>query len=209
MSINKLDRSLPIFELLECRPLPRDCKLELMVASFVTRVKRTSMYVPKYYDVDEHEERNDIITKIHWEIDVTVAKLYLIQYDVENESLTVGLHFIELGEYNNPDYHIQKLESYTIWPKREPKPVAKLDRSMPIFKMLEQLERPYCSEVRLHLNTYKRKHNVHKKYSIKYYDTDNSLTVGLHIYDREWGHDAEHYYDEEYVADTYEEYTIW
>jgi hypothetical protein len=206
MSANKLDRSMPIFALLEQMVLPYKGGVYLTIASWPMRVKWTTQYIPMNADECDFS----YIPSVHWGINVSVMKKYLIQYDTEDDSLSVGVHLVEMDNNNHTEYYIQKLETHTIWPKPDDKPVSRLDRSMPIFELLEQMERPYNGEVRLFINSYKRKHWVDKKYSIKYDSYYDSLSVGIHIYERNWEcSESEHMYDNEYEVSTYETNYIW
>lgn len=156
MEINKLDLSMPIFALLSTRPLPLNGIVHLNIISFMTRKRVTSEYIPKYYDADEeldNHDRGDIIQTVKWEMNVLLTRAYLLKF-CNNDSLVVERHLFGLDNNGTDEYHVEKIDSFIVWPKSELIKGSKLDMSMEIFKLLENMERPYNGEVRLHVNTF-------------------------------------------------------
>ena len=83
---------------------------------------------------------------------------------------------------------------------------GKLDRSMPIYEMLEQLDLPHKGQLILPVKTWKRKNWVTKKYVFEYmYD---SLSIGLHLFELGYDIDEDGNHIEHHI-DTYEVHTIW
>lgn len=85
---------------------------------------------------------------------------------------------------------------------------GKLDRSMPIYKILEQLDLPRNGQLILPIRTWKRKNWVTKKYVLEYDNMNDMLSIGLHLFELDCFSNGEDENDE-HLIDTYEVYTLW
>lgn len=88
------------------------------------------------------------------------------------------------------------------------KNIKKLDRSMRIYELLEELELPDNGQLILPIATWKRKHWVTKKYVLEYDEMNDSLSIGIHLFELDCYSNGDKLYSE-YHVDTYEVHTIW
>lgn len=86
--------------------------------------------------------------------------------------------------------------------------INRLDRSAPIFELLEQLELPQNGKLVLPINKYwkrSRKSWVTKKYVLEYHAMEYSLTICIKLFEPTGYSD----YDEEVCYETCDIYKIW
>ncbi len=87
--------------------------------------------------------------------------------------------------------------------------VTRLDRSMAIYGMLEELTLPSNGQVILPVKTWKRKNWVTKKYVLEYNSEEDSLSIGVHLFELICNYTSEYTEDDEELISTYEVHTIW
>ncbi len=181
MSFNKLDRSLPIFGMLEKLVLPRDGQVVLPVKTWKRKNWVTKKYILEYsYDA--------------------------LKYNYKVDELSIGLHLFELvcnytSEYTEDDEElINTYEMHTIWSSHCITYVSQHDVSMSIVDLLKRRVLPCDGQAILPIiSLHNGKWNT-KKYVLEYDTQHDSFSIGVHLFD---------YVNDEELVDTYEIHTIW